>query len=77
MKRVINSRSLFLIKSRFYTHFHSAFTAYADLLISSAQTPFQYLKKLNDFQMLDVAKNITQDVLIIGAQEDHFVAVEL
>jgi len=42
-----------------------------------AQTPFHYLKKLNDFQMLDVAKNITQDVLIIGAQEDHFVAVEL
>ena len=42
-----------------------------------ANTPFEYLKKLNDYQMVDVGSRITQDVLVIGARRDHFIASEL
>ncbi len=38
-----------------------------------ARTPFEYLKKLDRFQMVDIGDKITQDVLIIGAQQDHFI----
>lgn len=38
-----------------------------------ADTPYDYLKKLNDFQMLDIADKITQDVLILHGKQDHFV----
>lgn len=42
-----------------------------------ADTPFDYIKKLNDFQMIDIAHQITQDILVLGASEDHFIAPEL
>ena len=42
-----------------------------------AETPFDYIKKLNDFQMIDIAHQITQDILVLGASEDHFIAPEL
>ncbi len=42
-----------------------------------AKTPFEYVKKLNDFQMMDIADRITQVVLVIGAAEDHFIKREL
>ncbi len=38
-----------------------------------AATPFDYLKKSADFQINDVIENITQDVLLLGAREDHVV----
>ncbi len=38
-----------------------------------APTPFDYLNKLNDFQMLNVADRITQDVLILHGKKDHFI----
>lgn len=38
-----------------------------------AETPYDYLMKLNDFQMLDVADQITQDVLILHGKNDHFI----
>ncbi len=36
-------------------------------------SPFEYLKKLNDFQILNVADQITQDVLILHGTKDHFI----
>lgn len=42
-----------------------------------AKTPFEYLKKLNNYQMVDVGSRIRQDVLVIGARKDHFIATEL
>lgn len=38
-----------------------------------AQTPYDYLKKLDDFQMVDVADRITQDILILHGKQDHFI----
>lgn len=38
-----------------------------------AETPYDYLNKLNDFQMLNVADKITQDVLIMHGKKDHFI----
>lgn len=42
-----------------------------------ASSPFAYLKKLNDFQMVNIGDKITQDMLIIGAKKDHFIPKEL
>lgn len=42
-----------------------------------AKSPFDYLKKLGDFQMLDIAHRIKQDILVLGAAEDHFIMKEL
>ncbi len=39
-------------------------------------TPYEYLKKINQFQYMDVATEITQDFLLIGAEKDHFIPVE-
>lgn len=38
-----------------------------------AKTPYGYFNKMNQYQMLDVAPLIEQDVLIIGANRDHFI----
>lgn len=40
------------------------------------QTIYQYLKKINKFQYMDVSEKITQDFLLIGAKKDHFIPVE-
>ena len=38
-----------------------------------AKTPYEYAKKMERYQMLDIAHNITQDILIAGASCDHFI----
>ncbi|QOR37039.1 alpha/beta fold hydrolase [Clostridium sp. 'deep sea'] len=38
-----------------------------------AKTPYEYLCKMNKYQMIDIAPLITQDTLIIGANQDHFI----
>ncbi len=38
-----------------------------------AETPYDYLKKLNSFQILDVAEKIDQDILILHGRNDHFI----
>ncbi|WP_409069805.1 alpha/beta hydrolase family protein [Clostridium sp. FAM 1755] len=43
----------------------------------NAKSPYDYIIKLNKFQMLDVAKLIDQDVLVIGANKDHFIDYRL
>jgi len=42
-----------------------------------ARTPFDCLKKLDEFQMIDIGDKVTQDVLVIGAEKDHFIPKEL
>ncbi|MDD3223685.1 MAG: alpha/beta fold hydrolase [Clostridium sp.] len=42
-----------------------------------AKTPYDYLMKLNKFQMIDVGPKITQDFLVIGASKDHFINCKL
>lgn len=38
-----------------------------------AKDAFGYAQKMNRFQMLDIADQITQDILIVGANKDHFI----
>lgn len=38
-----------------------------------AKDAFDYAKKMNQFQMMDIADKITQDILIAGANKDHFI----
>ena len=38
-----------------------------------AEDAFGYAQKMNRFQMMDIADRITQDVLIVGANKDHFI----
>lgn len=37
------------------------------------KTPYEYLAKMNRYQIMDVASLIDQDILIIGANQDHFI----
>ncbi|WP_051986385.1 hypothetical protein [Clostridium amazonitimonense] len=39
----------------------------------NAKSPYEYAVKLNEFQIEDVGYLIDQDVLIIGANKDHFI----
>ncbi|EJO5347264.1 alpha/beta fold hydrolase [Clostridium botulinum] len=39
----------------------------------NAKSPYDYLVKLNKFQIEDIGNLIDQDVLVIGANEDHFI----
>ena len=38
-----------------------------------ASSPFEYLQKISDYQLAPVASEIRQDILILGASQDHFV----
>lgn len=38
-----------------------------------AKTPYEYLLKMNKYQMINIAPRINQDMLIIGASNDHFI----
>lgn len=38
-----------------------------------ADSPYTYLRRLADFKMTDVGGRIDQDVLILGAYQDHFI----
>lgn len=38
-----------------------------------AKKPYEYVCKMNDYQIMNVADQITQDVFIVGASEDHFI----
>ncbi|HWQ76470.1 MAG TPA: alpha/beta fold hydrolase [Syntrophomonas sp.] len=42
-----------------------------------APDPFGYIKKLDDYKMTDIGPRLTQDVLVIGAEKDHFIPKEL
>lgn len=39
-------------------------------------TPYEYLRKIDQFQYLDIGTKITQDFLLLGAKKDHFIPVE-
>lgn len=38
-----------------------------------AKSPYEYARKMNDYQMINIADKITQDMLIVGANKDHFI----
>lgn len=38
-----------------------------------AADPFGYIQKLDDYKMTDIGPRLTQDVLVIGADQDHFI----
>lgn len=38
-----------------------------------ADSAFEYAKKMDRFQMMNIADKITQDILIVGANKDHFI----
>lgn len=38
-----------------------------------ADSPYDYLIKMNHYQMINIAPLIDQDILIIGANKDHFI----
>lgn len=43
----------------------------------AALNPYEYLRKLNQFQITDVGHLIDQDVLVLGANQDHFIDYKL
>ncbi|MCY6959914.1 alpha/beta fold hydrolase [Clostridium brassicae] len=43
----------------------------------NAKSPYEYLVKLNQFQIMDVGHLIDQDVLVLGANQDHFINYKL
>jgi hypothetical protein len=42
-----------------------------------ARSPYEYAKRLNQFQMIDVGHLIDQDLLVLGASQDHFIDYKL
>lgn len=42
-----------------------------------AKTPYEYLIKMNKYQMINIASLIEQDMLIIGANQDHFIDYQI
>jgi len=38
-----------------------------------AKNAFEYAQKMNQYQIMNIADQITQDVLIVGANKDHFI----
>ena len=38
-----------------------------------AKTPMQYIERIRKFTLHGIAERITQDVLVLGAREDHFI----
>jgi len=39
-------------------------------------TPYEYLRKISQFQYMDVIERISQDFLLISANKDHFIPLE-
>ncbi|MBV8326265.1 alpha/beta hydrolase [Chryseobacterium sp.] len=42
----------------------------------NVDTPYDYLKKTRNFEMESIGSQITQDFLLLGSNEDHFIPVE-
>lgn len=42
-----------------------------------AQSPYEYLNKINKYSLLPIGNLITQDILILGASQDHFVNYQI
>lgn len=42
-----------------------------------APDPFGYIKKLSDYKMTDIGPMLWQDMLVIGANRDHFIPQSL
>lgn len=42
-----------------------------------AKDAYEYATNMSHYQMLDIADKITQDVLIVGANQDHFIPYEM
>ena len=42
----------------------------------NAGSPYEYLRKVNSFQLYDVADRITQDFLLLAAAKDHFILLD-
>jgi hypothetical protein len=42
-----------------------------------AKTPDEYIRRIRKFTLKGIANRITQDVLILGAREDHFIMPKL
>ena len=38
-----------------------------------AKSPYEYLVKMNNYQVINIGDKIDQDMLIIGASIDHFI----
>ncbi len=43
----------------------------------NVETPYDYIKKAQHFEMESIGSQITQDFLLLGSNEDHFIPVEL
>ncbi|RXM50307.1 MULTISPECIES: alpha/beta hydrolase [unclassified Chryseobacterium] len=43
----------------------------------NVETPYDYIRKAQNFEMESIGPKITQDFLLLGSNEDHFIPVEL
>jgi hypothetical protein len=46
------------------------------IYVLGIQSPYDYFKMANEFQLDSIAGQITQDFLLLGAQKDHLSPVE-
>jgi pimeloyl-ACP methyl ester carboxylesterase len=46
------------------------------IFVLGTQSPYDYFKMANEFQLDNIAGQITQDFLLLGAQKDHLIPVE-
>lgn len=41
------------------------------------KTPFEFLTEARNYRLQDISSHITQDVLLLGAAEDHFIPLQM
>jgi hypothetical protein len=46
------------------------------IYVFGVKTPYDYLQRASDFQILNVADKIIQDFLLLGAKKDHFIPLD-
>lgn len=46
---------------------------YHGMYAYDADTPFDYIKKMDSYNIYDIADKVTQDILILGGRNDHMI----
>ncbi len=47
------------------------------MYVLGKKTPFEFLSEVRKYRLKDVSLHITQDVLLLGAAEDHFIPLQM
>jgi hypothetical protein len=47
------------------------------MYVFGKKTPFEFLTEVRKYRLKDISPRITQDVLLLGAAEDHFIPLKM